>query len=258
MPQTYPGSQRPSTAPRQKSGPTPLFLGSGQSSKFLSPFQEARINSWRSGASNPPPSGPKSIKVKSAPASINIASSKASSCTCTCNCTQCGSHGECQTCGGGVTSCSCSLQSPKSKSSQKSKRSSNGPNTHVKGYYSSHRKQANPRPEPPLPVSPKSPINFAVLKAPDRLDLPTPEQVRSHQVGVLPPIQWPPAPGQEIPMREMAKPAKEPPVPRIAGARDPVTQNYWRQMFPPHAPLPIMGPGLPPAIGMIPARPWGP
>ncbi|WVW86792.1 hypothetical protein I302_108846 [Kwoniella bestiolae CBS 10118] len=257
--------RRPEPAPRRQTTgqPQPQFLGPSQSSAFLSPVQEARINSWRAGASTATPPGPKSNKVKSAPASIGDPSSKGSTCTCTCTCTQCGGA-ECPTCGGSVTGCSCSIHSPKSKSSHKSKKSSGkgdkGPNAHVHGYYSSGRRQTSEkhltRPEPPLPVSPKLPINFAVLKAPDKLELPDIDRVREHQTGVLPPVQWPPAPGQEIPMRAMAKPAKEPPLPRIAGVRDPVTQNYYRNMFPPyaHGPTPMI-PGIHP-IGMVPARPW--
>ncbi|WWC73550.1 uncharacterized protein I206_107522 [Kwoniella pini CBS 10737] len=268
MPQTL--GQRPASLPRRQTTgqQPPMFMGSGQSSVYLSPIQEARIDSWRKGASEatPPGSTSKSInqnKVKSAPASIDIASSKGSNCTCTCTCTRCGSGGtieECPTCGGSLTNCSCSIHSPKSKSSHKSRKSNHGQNAHVHGYYSSKRKQNSRkhhnRPEPPLPVSPQSPVNFAVLKAPDKLHLPTESQVRAHQLGVLPPVQWPPAPGQEIPMRPMAKPEKEPPVPRIAGVRDPVSQNYYRQMFPPHGgALPMMIPGIHP-IGMVPARPW--
>ncbi|KAK6908796.1 hypothetical protein I204_01919 [Kwoniella mangroviensis CBS 8886] len=262
--------RRPDPSPRRQTTGQPQFLGSGQSSMFLSPVQEARIDSWRKGASTATPPGPKSTKVKSAPASIT---SKGSICTCTCTCTQCGGGTviECPTCGGSMISgsCSCSVHSPRSKSSHKSRRSTgksgdrgNGPNAHVHGYYSSSSgkrqtsEKHNTRPEPPLPVSPKSPINFAVLKATDKLDLTETEKVRPHQVGVLPPVQWPPAPGQEIPMREMAKPAMEPPLPRIAGVRDPVSQNYYRNMFPPyaHGPTPMI-PGIHP-IGMVPARPW--
>ncbi|WVQ66372.1 uncharacterized protein L199_004552 [Kwoniella botswanensis] len=263
--------RRPDPSPRRQTTGQPHFLGSGQSSMFLSPVQEARIDSWRKGASTATPPGPKAINVKSAPASITQPSSKGSTRTCTCTCTQCGGGTviECPTCGGSIISgsCSCSVHSPRSKSSHKSKRSTekggdkvNGPNAHIHGYYSSGRRQTsekhNTRPEPPLPVSPKSPINFAVLKAPDKLDLTETEKIRPHQIGVLPPVQWPPAPGQEIPMREMAKPAMEPPLPRIAGVRDPVSQNYYRNMFPPyaHGPAPMI-PCIHP-IGMVPARPW--
>ncbi|WWC65960.1 uncharacterized protein I303_108582 [Kwoniella dejecticola CBS 10117] len=182
--------QRPASLPRRQTTGQhhPMFLGSGQSSLFLSPVQEARIDSWRKGASEAtPPAATANGKTKN-----------------------------------------------KNKTSEKH----------------------NTRPEPPLPVSPKSPINFAVLKAPDKLDLPTDSQVRPHQIGVLPPVQWPPAVGQEIPMREMAKPAKEPPLPRIAGVRDPISTNYYRQMFPPQGgAMPMMIPGIHP-IGTVPAKPW--
>ncbi|WWC92919.1 uncharacterized protein L201_007882 [Kwoniella dendrophila CBS 6074] len=261
----YAKVQRPATGPRSNTTGQPQHMSSGQSSVYLSPVQEARIDSWRKGASEATsptikqkPKTVKSHKSKSAPASIGHSSSSKGSCTCTC--TQCEGY-QCPTCGGELTNdCSCSIHSPKSRTSQKSKKS--GSNI-IHGYYSSGRKRQlsikhNTRPEPPLPVTEETPINFAVLKAPDKLDLPNINQVREHQYNVLPPVQWPPAPGQEYPIREMAKPAMEPPLPRIGGVRDPISTNYYRNMFPPHGNMKsMMIPGLHP-IGMVPAKPWNP
>ncbi|WVQ96091.1 hypothetical protein IAU59_003192 [Kwoniella sp. CBS 9459] len=294
-PHTYPAGQGSSSTrlPKGKPPPQPLFLGSGQSSMFLSPVQEARIKSWAAGASTAtsPPGTAESRKKKvpqskSAPASVSLSkpgsSSQGSICTCTCTCTVCAASASngtgvisraptyvvegCPTCMGQSYSgrgddkdpnCSyCQSQDPDrrgiSDHDRDGGRTKNaGPNANVKGYYSSSRKQTGSNMTKTLPemmtVRPKTPpralrnpasgLRMAAFRKPD----PNPDpgsprqQGRAYEAGSPPPIQWAPAPGQEVPVRQMAIPKapQAPNMPRITGVRDPISTNYYRNMFPP-------------------------
>jgi len=176
-----------------------------ESSRYLSPIQEQRILTWRDQADSAviplPP------KTKSAPASLSL-SKAASSSTCTCGC----------------TSCSCSTKSPPSKSSRQKSRQ--------KSYYSGTKKKSgsttvNSAP----PVTPITPITPAGPTTPHQLDhrgLPPPptQHVLTPQdsAGGLP-AQYNAAATVPLPERTMAAPAFKPDPSRIAGARDPVSQN---------------------------------
>ncbi|WVF68551.1 hypothetical protein IAT40_003319 [Kwoniella sp. CBS 6097] len=297
-PHTYPAGQGSSSTrlSKGKPGPQPLFLGSGQSSMYLSPVQEARIKSWAAGASTatPPAHDPKHKKKisKSAPASVSLSkpgsSSQGSNCTCTCTCTVCaasnGSGGisraptyveGCPTCVGQSYNGRGDDRDPNCSYCQslildrdrrgETKNAGPGPNANVKGYYSSSRKQTGSNMTKTLPVMmtvrPKTPpralrnpalaLRMATFRKPDPDHdqitggsgsgspsspvCPGPQQGRAYEAGSPPPIQWAPAPGQEVPVRQMAIPKapQAPNLPRIAGVRDPISTNYYRNMFPP-------------------------
>ncbi|OCF35147.1 hypothetical protein I316_03189 [Kwoniella heveanensis BCC8398] len=248
-PHTYPVGQasRSSRLPKGRQPPQPLFLGSGQSSMYLSPVQEARIKSWAEGASTaatPPPStattaAAKKKVSKSAPAS------------------------------------------DPDRDHDRDRHLKGGPNANVKGYYSSSRKQTGSNMTKTLPemmtVRPKTPpralrnpasaLRMATFQKPDPDQTGTSspvspghgQQARAYEAGSPPPIQWAPAPGQDVPVRQMTVPRapQAPNMPRIAGVRDPISTNYYRNMFPPQGMY--FTPGVPvvaPEIGVVPNGRW--
>ncbi|WVR08141.1 hypothetical protein IAU60_005187 [Kwoniella sp. DSM 27419] len=277
MPQTYPPAIR--CPPETRQVPHPGYRRSGKTcrspstSSYLTPIQEARIDSWRQSTSGATPRysrdhgntaapsgpGPCAAKgnVKSAPASISLSrTTKSSSCTCTCTCEAC--HGglpvtpEADQSGAPkVTVVSPSGHQPvtPAHADHKSRKPPDNritPRTPLKSYYSSTRKAFTGSPSPQLPlmttIRPKTPpggmhrINLrlanarAALRAPEGWDQKDaegrPVNTSTHYHGdCLPPVQWPPAEGQRLPLREMAKPDPEKQLPRISGARDPISQN---------------------------------
>lgn len=204
MPLTHPSPQRSNhTRPPPHTAP--------DSRVYLSPIQEQRILSWRDHAQSSAPS-PKT-KVKSAPASLSLSKDTSSS-TCTC---------------GGKSSCCCSTKTPPSKSSQQ------------KTYYSRRKKKkhstsAMKNPAPPLtntapqltPVTPTtsiSPAMHTTRARPDKRGLPSAEQMIAYRAGAGLPPQYGQAPTVPLPEPALAAPPVKPDVTRIAGVRDPVSQN---------------------------------
>ncbi|OCF43896.1 hypothetical protein I317_02339 [Kwoniella heveanensis CBS 569] len=268
-PHTYPVGQPSSSSrlPKGKQPPQPLFLGSGQSSMYLSPVQEARIKSWAEGASTaatPPPStattaAAKKKVSKSAPASsYNGRGDDRDP-----NCSYCQSQ-------------------VSDRDHDRDRHLKGGPNANVKGYYSSSRKQTGSNMTKTLPemmtVRPKTPpralrnpasaLRMATFRKPDPDQTGTSspvspghgQQARAYEAGSPPPIQWAPAPGQDVlPVRQMTVPRapQAPNMPRIAGVRDPISTNYYRNMFPPQGMY--FTPGVPvvaPEIGVVPNGRW--
>ena len=188
--------------PPQRNSNIQSPLPTTDSSRYLSPIQEQRIVSWRNltDSSN----APSISNPKSAPASLSL-SKAASSSTCAC-CAK--------------TSCSCSTSSPRSSA-------------HRKSYYSNtKRKSASTLVTSAAPMTPSTaytPITTAVRTTPVRPDkrgLPANEQVMAHKVGTGLAQQYGQAPIVPLPEPALAAPPlKSEPPPRIAGARDPVTQN---------------------------------
>ncbi|CAD6564138.1 MAG: hypothetical protein TREMPRED_003876 [Tremellales sp. Tagirdzhanova-0007] len=104
---------------------------------------------------------------------------------------------------------------------------------------------------------------------PNKKGLPSNKQIMAHKAGTGLATQYGQAPAVPLPEPALAAPPlqtqSEPP--RIAGARDPVTQNYWRGMFPPAVtptmttgvPMRFVQPGVHPSqmFGMPMGRQWG-
>nr|ODN95582.1 hypothetical protein L204_04123 [Cryptococcus depauperatus CBS 7855] len=213
-----------------------VFTGAGHSNIFLSPVQEARILDWRAGAATPSKS-----HSKSAPPSAGPGTSKMSSSECTC--VSDGRKGNVSP----PSSSSCVAHSYKNKCRK-------GPNSHVKSYYSKRTGPERSLTTQDLPMSitvrPKTPpagLRPPKFKAKSWTSSPTqsgfiPVTAQSHG---LP--QWTMSPIQAEAQVE------PPPMPRIAGARDPISQAYWRRMFPPTVP----GVLPPQAFGMPAGRLWG-
>ncbi|WVQ79301.1 hypothetical protein IAT38_001398 [Cryptococcus sp. DSM 104549] len=275
MPSTYPSQYKHAKPAKMPSAFNGVITGAGHSSVYLTPVQEERILNWREGAETP-------VKpmIKSAPASVDVSLRSKSSggksgggasgtvCTCTCTCGGMGT--DCPACGSPPTSCGCSVHSPRSKSSRKSKKSDQSPNANVKGYYSSKRTASSsnmtttlpammtvrPRTPPPGRRPPVLNMTKANMYRGDKKGMPSPEQLEAYRLGSPPPPQFGGAPMVLGPEREAAvpeQPQPPPPLPRIAGARDPMSTNYWRQMFPPAAGgMPIFRAGIhpPQAFGM--------
>ena len=199
MPHTPPSPQpnsRPLLAARPATEPN---------SRYLSPIQEQRILSWRNHAGSP--SASTAPKVKSAPASLSLSQAASSSTTCpTCSCAY-----------GPNDPCSCSTKSPKSSSK------------HHKSYYSTKKKRSGTTMtsghSAMTPLTPALPVTPVTPARPDRKGLPSAQQVMAHHAGEAPIPQYGPAPSVPLPEPVLAAPPVKPDLPRIAGARDPVTQN---------------------------------
>ena len=198
-----------------------------RNSSYLTPIQEQRILSWRthtSPLSSGSSSSSKPAKSQSAPPSI-ATSRKAGS----------PAHSPCPVCAAQTQSiCSCSSNAKRSQgrrrsyysSKKKGQGMSSGmtsltPVTSVTSQASRHvqyavdpgasfQEQGNAGRPPPIKV--------------DKKGLPTAEQVAAYRSGTAPLHQYGPVPLSPLPEPVQAAP-KEPELPRIAGARDPVTQN---------------------------------
>nr|XP_031859742.1 uncharacterized protein CI109_004814 [Kwoniella shandongensis]KAA5526814.1 hypothetical protein CI109_004814 [Kwoniella shandongensis] len=237
MPSTHPAWQQtyampasPSAAKQQQ-----IRLASAQHSgnMFLNPVQEARILNWRQGASTATASTnivspttansskQKTKKSKSAPASVQFSGSCSSGGGCG------GGNQPCPTCASPPTTCSCSTarspSSTKTKSKHSPRTADTSGKTKVKGYYSSKRKETSSG----MSMTPTLPFMMTVRPK-------TPPPGRSKPKVRQPPqlngsssaAGWSQPPTlMHPPEREVAKPTDQPQIPRIAGARDPVSQN---------------------------------
>ena len=199
-------------------------------SKYLSPVQHARIESWRITAStitspvssptSPTPqsldtsSTPTKAKIKSAPASLDIHPPGHTSpgyarghTHLNLTMTPASSHSPCVTCAARSV-CSCSTSSPR-----------------VKGYYSNKKKKTNTTATSgQVPATPATgSAGMPPLANGDKRGLPTPEQVRAYAMGQAPSVQYGQVGVGMLPSPiEVAVP-KDPA--RIAGVRDPISQN---------------------------------
>ena len=194
MPHTYPSplqrrdAQAPLLSPFSSDDPPRV-----SSSKYLSPGQQARILSWRSNTSVASLDHPSEPKVKSAPASINRLSP-----TCQSPCTICAAK----------SSCSCSTQS-----------SPNRPK--YRGYYSNKNKKSsrtNQTAASNMPVTPPNPTPEG-----SKMGF-SPRQFEAYHAGTAPGLQYGEISAVPSPKRVIAVPPKVD-LPRIAGARDPISQN---------------------------------
>lgn len=241
MPSKYPASPRyakPTKIPGAFN--KGVITGAGHSSIYLTPVQEERILNWREASTSSQPRRP---NVRSAPASVRLPSNS-SICTCTCT--------DCQGNPSPIMSCCCSGHSPKSKTSRQSKKDK-GPNSHVKSYYSRNTAPESSNMTPTLPtmmtVRPKT---VPIGRQPPKIKAnktwaasrPTYEQTSPLTAG---PPQWT-APG-DSPM-DITPLNTEIPMFRIAGSRDPISQSYWKRMFPPAAMPTAM-----PAFGLLVGEP---
>lgn len=214
MPSNYPAPPqyaKPAKIPGAFKG---VITGAGHSSIYLTPVQEERIINWRQISTSSQPSRP---KVKSAPASVRLPSN--SSCTCTCT--------DCQESPSAITSCSCSFHSPKLKTPCKSKKGK-GPNSHVKSYYSRNTAPESSNMTSTLPammtVRPKT---LPVGRQPPKVKINKAWAAsRSSYEQISPPITGPPQ--WTVPFAspmDMFPANTEIQMPRIAGSRDPISQN---------------------------------
>ena len=198
MPHTYPSPQQCKSASTYANPHVPRrpSLTAPNSTRYLSPIQEQRILSWRSNTSSTPPISPVSgtNKIKSAPASLNLPVPSASSTT-TSPCLACAAK----------SLCSCSTKSPRS--------------TRQKGYYSNKKKSFTNL----TSFTPMTPMTSAML--PDRRGMPSAAQMEAHGVGSPPPTQFGQVPTVPLPEPALAAPPVKPDPPRIAGGRDPITQD---------------------------------
>ncbi|OWZ66724.1 hypothetical protein AYX14_02314 [Cryptococcus neoformans] len=224
-----------------------VITGAGHSSIYLTPVQEERILNWREASTSSQPSRPKG---KSSPASVRL-SSNCSSCTCTCI--------DCQGGPSRTTSCCCSVHSPKSKTSHQSKKGK-GPNSRVKSYYSRNTAPESSNMTPTLPtmmtVRPKA---IPIGRQPPQIKAnktwaasrPSYEQISQLRTG---PPQWTAPDASPMDITPLNT---EIPMLRIAGSRDPISQSYWRRMFPPAMPtaMPAFGVLPPQVFGMPPRKP---
>lgn len=214
MPSNYPAPPqyaKPAKIPGAFKG---VITGAGHSSIYLTPVQEERIINWRQISTSSQPSRP---KVKSAPASVRLPSN--SSCTCTCT--------DCQESPSAITSCSCSFHSPKLKTPCKSKKGK-APNSHVKSYYSRNTAPESSNMTSTLPtmmtVRPKT---LPVGRQPPKVKINKAWAAsRSSYEQISPPITGPPQ--WTVPFAspmDMFPANTEIQMPRIAGSRDPISQN---------------------------------
>lgn len=204
-------------------------------SRYLSPVQHARIESWRSSASTAvstpvssptspphplPPTSPASrskTKVKSAPASLDLLHPSHSTPSHGhaghphLGITPASSYSPCVTCAA-RSLCSCSTSSPRHRV-----------------YYSNKKTKTNTTATSgQMPVTPPTgsigiAVGLAGADGPNKRGLPTPEQVRAYAMGHAPTAQYGPVQVGLVPPGEVAMP--KPDAPRIAGVRDPISQN---------------------------------
>lgn len=191
-----------------------VITGTGHSSIYLTPVQEERIINWRETSTSSQLSRP---KVTSAPASVRLPSN--SSCTCT--------YTDCQESSSAITPCSYSFHSPNSKTPCKSKKGK-GPNSHVKSYYSRNTAPDSSNMTSTLPtmmtVRPKT---LPVGRQPPKFKInKTWAAPRSSYEQILPPLTGPPQ--WTVPCAspmDIFPADTEIQMPRIAGSRDPISQN---------------------------------
>ncbi|ORX37854.1 hypothetical protein BD324DRAFT_403013 [Kockovaella imperatae] len=131
---------------------------------------------------------------------------------------------------------------------------------HVKGRLASH--YASEQGTSDFRTLPPAPPTYSFSR-PNKNGMPSPEQVKAYSSGSAPTAQYGPPPTVPLPEPQVvpppAGPAMQPQLPRIAGVRDPVSQNYFRNMFPPAAGPFGLQPGLhpPQLFGMPAGRPMG-
>ncbi|RXK34881.1 hypothetical protein M231_07870 [Tremella mesenterica] len=206
---------------------------------FLTPVQEARILSWRQTTSGSPPPNEAVVsktkpKVKSAPASIQQSQTLSQSHSSNSSCPV---HGP------------CSCNTPHRSNGKK-----------VRGYYSRKKSTAPSSTDTPLltPVDGSPKLNDTNMgPVPDVKGLPSPQQVQAYRTGLPSQIQPSEVPALPIPVRQQAMPVVKQEQPRIVGSRDPISQNYWKQMFPPVGGPAGVNAGTPYMLPMFGVRPWG-
>jgi hypothetical protein len=195
--------------------------------RYLSPNQHARVLSWRSqttstihSPSNPTSAANPDAKSKSAPSSFTYDTAAPPS-------------SPCAACIA-ISNCSCSTTVPAS--------SRNSPRSTPRGYYSNKNKRSAkesasnvrtmiPYANPSAPTIQSNQVALTVPPSPaavDKKGMPSPQQVEAHALGAPPAMQTGNPPMVPIPPGVVAyavPPKVETPTPRIAGARDPITQN---------------------------------
>ena len=179
-------------------------------SRYLTTNQHKRIESWRSLTdtsaqnSSPPASPPSSSSahVHSVSARGSYAQSGGKS-----------SPGTCPLCAS-RSACSCTTCSPKPRQKgyyKKSKSSKTAGRTHASATRGPHPAAFHPSPAQHMPK---------------KNGMPTTEQIQGYYAGAPPPAQFGPTPSVPLPEAAVATPPTQPhPLPRIAGVRDPVSQN---------------------------------
>lgn len=210
MPHANTSPKRDSTV-RTPASPLPT---AERASRYLTPTTQQRILSWRHHASPPIPTP--ASKTKSAPASLSLSKAPSSS-TCAC---------------GGKSSCVCS------------RNSSRPGNPNHKSYYSNTKKSkdktstlastappltnaltmsntAPPR-TPTTPITPSMPITPI---QPDPKGYPPTQQMMPHQMASGLPQQYGQAATVPLADPGLTVPPLKPGAPRVAGGRDPITQN---------------------------------
>ncbi|KAK8849556.1 hypothetical protein IAR55_004891 [Kwoniella newhampshirensis] len=231
MPNTHPAFQAtymvpatPSPAKQQQ-----LLKASAQSGNmFLSPYQEACILNWRESTSVPSSSTRTSPTRTTTTTKKKTKKSKSASAS-----VQTDSDSPCPSCASPPTTCSCSVRSPsstKSKSQSKSQIEDNLPNRpKIRGYYSSTRKQTTSA----MSMTPTLPAMMTVRPKTPPAGRTRPK-VHIQQMGSggqsAPQTQLGQPASVHSPDREVAMPKEEPTFPKIAGARDPISQNHWRHV----------------------------
>lgn len=228
MPHTYPSpALRRHDTPHQSGKTHSPLVGnipprppmSPNNSRYLSPHQQARILSWRSnttsslafhGTTSSPSSHSNPNKVKSAPASLNLINQgfTTGGSIVTSACPACAAKSIC--------SCSTAYTNNPSKSPRTGSRQ--------RGYYSNKNKKTSTTMtslmSPPGPVTPAT-----NTPAQSKSGQPTADQVRAHAMGTPPIQQFGTAPAVAPPEVAVAVPPSKPDLPRIAGVRDPISQN---------------------------------
>ena len=214
--------------------PTTQGLPPSPSSRYLTPIQEQRILSWRDNAAPSHVShGSHALqpKIKSAPASLAFSRTTP---------TGSSTYSRCPICAD-VSSCSCT-------SAQYAQAGVKPPRRH-RGYYKKSKNHSGLTISTPAPVTPRdlpyretpriasasrSPSYSGVDQGrrstprPDAKGMPSIDQVQAYTSGAAPPAQYGPAPTIPLPEPKTVPPpdaAAAPAPPRIAGVRDPVSQN---------------------------------
>ncbi|GFZ50039.1 hypothetical protein JCM24511_07792 [Saitozyma sp. JCM 24511] len=261
MPHSFPpqphhssSAQHKHTKPHHPNPPPRPPLGTPRSSAYLSPIQEERILAWRSHTSrtpSPSDAGPtaQQQQVQSAPASLAFSAHSSATCP------QCG-----KSCG-----CATERSLPTPSSRQKSYyRRSKGHRTRTHGQLtpvtplSSALGHMHAQPSPvvrqpdsgsasasaPAPTPAALSGRADVPPLPDKNGLPSREQIEAYTNGTSAPTQVGNPPNIFPAEREQAKPSPQGAA-RIAGVRDPISTNYFRQMFPPAGGPFMVRPGMP-------------